>query len=100
MPELGQRSGKTIAALAGLAPFNNDSGALRGQRHIRGGRGRVRQALYMAALAAIRKVPRLAAHYRNVAARSGHAKVGIIAVARKLLVALNAMARTGQPFAA
>jgi transposase len=100
MPELGQRSGKTIAALAGLAPFNNDSGALRGQRHIRGGRGRVRRALYMAALAAIRKVPRLAAHYRNVATRSGHAKVGIIAVARKLLVALNAMIKTAQPFAA
>lgn len=100
MPELGQRSGKTIAALAGLAPFNNDSGALRGQRHIKGGRGRVRRALYMAALAAIRKVPRLAAHYRNVTTRSGHAKVGIIAVARKLLVILNAMAKTGQPFAA
>jgi transposase len=99
MPELGQRSGKTIAALAGLAPFNNDSGAFRGQRHIRGGRRRVRQALYMAALAAIRKVPRLAMHYRNVVARSGHAKVGIIAVARKLLVALNAMVRTSQPFA-
>lgn len=100
MPELGQRSGKTIAALAGLAPFNNDSGALRGQRHIKGGRGRVRRALYMAALTAIRKVPRLAAHYRNVVTRSGHAKVGIIAVARKLLVTLNAMAKTGQPFAA
>ena len=100
MPELGQRSGKTIAALAGLAPFNHDSGALRGQRHIRGGRRRVRQALYMAALAAIRKLPRLATHYRNVVARSGHAKVAIIAVARKLLVALNAMARTGQPFTA
>jgi transposase len=97
MPELGQRSGKTIAALAGLAPFNNDSGAFRGQRHIKGGRGRVRRALYMAAIAAIRKVPRLTAHYRNVVGRSGHAKVGIIAVARKLLVALNAMARTGQP---
>jgi transposase len=100
LPELGQRSGKTIAALAGLAPFNNDSGALRGQRHIRGGRRRVRQALYMAALAAIRGTSRFANHYRQVAARSGHAKVAIIAVARKLLVALNAMARTSQPFAA
>jgi transposase len=99
MPELGNRSGKTIAALAGLAPFNHDSGTLRGQRHIRGGRRRVRQALYMAALTAIRKAPGLAAHYRKVLARSGHAKVGIIAVARKLLVALNAMAKTGQPFA-
>jgi transposase len=100
MPELGQRSGKTIAALAGLAPFNNDSGAFRGQRHIRGGRRRVRQALYMAALAAMRKVPRLAAHYHNVRTRSGHAKVAIIAVARKLLIILNAMTRTRQPFAA
>jgi len=100
LPELGQRSGKTIAALAGLAPFNNDSGAFRGQRHIRGGRRRVRQALYMAALSAIRKVPRLAAHYRNVLARSGHAKVAIIAVARKLLIILNAMTRTGRAFAA
>lgn len=98
LPELGQRSGKTIAALAGLAPFNNDSGAFRGQRHIKGGRRRVRQALYMAALAAIRKVPHLAQHYRNVVARSGHAKVGIIAVARKLLVILNAMVRAGRPF--
>ena len=52
----------------------------------------------MAALTAIRKVPRLAAHYRNVIGRSGHAKVAIIAVARKLLVALNAMVRTKQPF--
>jgi transposase len=98
MPELGQRSGKTIAALAGLAPFNNDSGTFRGQRHIRGGRRRVRQALYMAALTAMRKAPRLAAHYRNVLNRSGHAKVAIIAVARKLIVALNAMVRTRRPF--
>lgn len=98
LPELGQRSAKTIAALAGLAPFNNDSGAFRGQRHIRGGRSRVRQALYMAALAAIRKVPPLADHYRNIVRRSGHAKVAIIAVARKLLVALNAMVKTGAPF--
>lgn len=98
LPELGQRSAKTIAALAGLAPFNNDSGAFRGQRHIRGGRRRVRQALYMAALAAIRKVPPLAERYRNILRRSGHAKVAIIAVARKLLVALNAMVKTGAPF--
>lgn len=100
MPELGKRSGKTITALAGLAPFNNDSGAFRGQRHIHGGRRRVRQALYMAALTAMRKVPRLAAHYRNVISRSGHAKVAIIAVARKLLVALNAMVKSKQPFLA
>ena len=54
----------------------------------------------MAALAAIRAVPRFAAHYRNVATRSGHAKVAIIAVARKLLVILNAMIRANMPFQA
>lgn len=100
LPELGQRTGKTIAALAGLAPFNNDSGAFRGQRHIKGGRRRVRQALYMAALAAIRSAPALAAHYRRVRDRSGHAKVAVIAVARKLIVILNAMVKSGQPYRA
>lgn len=100
LPELGSRSARRIAALAGLAPFNDDSGLRRGKRHIKGGRRRVRQALYMAALAAIRKVPRFRARYEGVAQRSGSAKAGIIAVARVLLVALNAMVRTGQPFRA
>ncbi|MQV94171.1 transposase [Sinorhizobium medicae] len=54
MPELGNRSAKAIAALAGLAPFNVDSGTSRGKRHIRGGRKRIRDALYMAALTASR----------------------------------------------
>ena len=98
MPELGQRSAKTIAALAGLAPLNRDSGAFRGQRRIAGGRRRVRQALYMAALAAIRAVPRFKAHYTAIKQRSGHAKVAIIAVARKLLTILNAMLREQKPW--
>ena len=100
LPELGSRSAKTIAALAGLAPLNRDSGSMRGRRHIAGGRRRVRQALYMAALGAIRSIARFKQHYLAVKARSGHAKVAIIAVARKLLVTLNAMLRTGQPFRA
>lgn len=100
LPELGCRSPRRIAALVGLAPFNADSGTRRGKRRIQGGRRRVRQALYMAALAAIRKVPRFKAHYQGVAGRSGSSKAGIIAVARKLLLALNAMLRTGQPFRA
>jgi transposase len=100
LPELGQRSAKSIAALAGLAPFNRDSGLTRGRRRIAGGRRRVRQALYMAALAAIRTLPRFKAHYTAVKQRSGHAKVAIIAVARKLLVTLNAMLKTNQPFRA
>jgi transposase len=100
LPELGKRSAKTIAALAGLAPFNCDSGKFRGQRRIQGGRRRVRQALYMAAITAIRWVPRFKAAYLAIKQRSGHAKVGIIAVARKLLIALNSMLKTGQPFRA
>ena len=100
MPELGKRSPKTIAALAGLAPLNNDSGERRGRRAIRGGRTHVRRVLYMAALSAIRKVPRFAAAYQAIAARAHSRKVAIIAVARKLLVALNAMLANQQLFRA
>ena len=98
MPELGHRSAKAIAALAGLAPLNNDSGAMRGRRTIKGGRNRIRRALYMAALSAIRACRRFKAKYDEIAKRSASAKVAIIAIARKLLVALNAMAKTNQPF--
>ncbi len=97
LPELGRLSAKAIAALAGLAPLNRDSGALRGQRRIGGGRRRVRRALYMAALGAIRAVPRFKAHYAAIRQRSGHAKVAIV---RKLLVTLNAMLKNNQPFRA
>ena len=100
LPELGTLSAKAVAALAGLAPINRDSGAMRGQRHIGGGRRRVRQALYMAALGAIRCVPRFKAHYLAIKARCKHAKIAIIAVARKLLVTLNAMVKKGEPFKA
>lgn len=100
LPELGRCSAKAIAALAGLAPLNRDSGTLRGQRHIAGGRRRVRQALYMAALAAIRTHEPFRQQYLAIKARSGHAKIAIIAIARKLLVTLNAMVKSGQPFRA
>lgn len=100
LPELGHRSPKTIAAIAGLAPLNHDSGSMRGQRHVAGGRRRVRRALYMAALSAIRWVERFKSYYLAVKDRSRSAKVAVVAVARKLLVTLNAMLRTGQPFKA
>jgi transposase len=100
LPELGQRSAKAIAALVGLAPLNRDSGTLRGQRRIGGGRRRVRQALYMAALSAIRSVPRFNAFYRAIKERSGSSKKAVVAVARKLLVTLNAMIKKGEPFKA
>lgn len=98
LPELGHRSSKTIAALAGLAPFNRDSGRVRGRRVIRGGRKRVRDALYMAALAATRSQSRFRAEYRKLRAAGKPAKVALIAIARKLLVTLNAMARDQKAF--
>lgn len=98
MPELGSRSPKTIAALAGLAPFNIDSGKFRGQRTIRGGRRRVRSALYMAATSVSRSKSRFADTYRSLRVAGKPAKVALIAVARKLLVTLNAIIRDQQPF--
>lgn len=100
LPELGQRSPKSIAALAGLAPFNRDSGQFRGQRTIRGGRRRVRQALYMAAVAASRSHSRFAATYQGLRAAGKPAKLAFIALARRILVTANAMVRDHQAFIA
>lgn len=98
MPELGRASPKAMAALAGLAPFNVDSGTHRGQRHIRGGRKRVRDALYMAALVAYRlRTPFAATLQAMIAARKPF-KVMIIAIARKILVTANAILRDDKPF--
>jgi len=98
LPELGSRSPKTIASLAGLAPLNNDSGKRSGRRAIRGGRSRVRQALYMAALSASRS-RRFKGFYKALVARAASKKLALIAVARKLLTALNAMVRDRKCFA-
>ncbi|MGP1347635.1 MAG: IS110 family transposase [Phycisphaerales bacterium] len=99
MPELGSRSPKTIAALAGLAPLNNDSGRWHGQRTIRGGRRRVRSALYMATLAAKRLCPRFQRQYDAMVGAGKPPKVALIAIARKLLLSLNAMQRDQKTFA-
>jgi len=93
MPELGARSPKSIAALAGLAPLNRDSGQGRGKRTIAGGRKRVRDALYIAALAAKRCSPHFAAIYKAMRDAGKAPKLALIAIARKLLIALNAMLR-------
>jgi len=98
VPELGSLSPKKIAALAGLAPFNADSGQFRGQRRIKGGRKRVRDALYMAAVAASRYNPRLKPLYNRLRAAGKPAKVALIAVARKLLVIANAIIRDQTEF--
>jgi transposase len=98
LPELGSRSPKAIAALAGLAPFNVDSGKFRGARKIHGGRRRVREALYMAAVSVTRTQSLFARTYRAMREAGKPAKVAIVAVARKLLVTLNAIIREQQPF--
>jgi transposase len=99
MPELGHITPKAIAALAGLAPMNNDSGRRTGKRTIKGGRSRVRKALYMAALSAIKASARFKTFYQAIATRSGSKKLAIVATARKLLTVLNAMERTKNDFA-
>lgn len=91
LPELGQAGKKEIASLAGLAPFNRDSGLMRGKRTTYGGRGAIRSALYMAALTAVRRQNELGAYYRRLVEAGKPKKVALIAAARKLLVMLNAV---------
>lgn len=98
MPELGHRKPGQIAALAGLAPFNADSGLLKGIRRIQGGRRRVRRALYMAAVTAARSNSRFKSIYQRLIAAGKPAKVAFIAVARKLLITLNAIVRDQKPY--
>lgn len=93
VPELGRLNRKKIAALVGLAPYNNDSGQRRGKRSIWGGRADVRSVLYMAAVAAIRSNPTLKAFYERLVHAGKPKKVALTAVMRKLLTHLNAMMR-------
>ena len=101
MPEIGQITREQAAALAGLAPYDDDSGDHVGVRHIDGGRERLRRALYTAALpASFRWNPQLMALYnRLIAAGKGH-KRALIACARKLLVIINAVVARGTPWLA
>jgi len=89
MPELGSLSRAQAGALAGLAPFNNDSGPFRGQRSIRGGRSLARSTLYIASVSASTYNPILRTFYQRLRARGKPAKVALTAVARKLVVLLN-----------
>ena len=89
MPQIGSLSDKEVAALAGVAPFNNDSGSSQGKRSIRGGRHQLRSVLYMAATAAAHYNPILRAFYRRLVAKGKPAKVALTAVMRKLIILLN-----------
>jgi transposase len=99
MPELGQVSREEAAALAGLAPFDDDSGKHKGQRHIAGGRGRLRRSLYAAALpAAFRWNKALVDLYARLSARGKAHNAILIACARKLLVYANTVVQRGTPW--
>ena len=93
LPEMGNASHAQITALVGLAPFNHDSGAMRGQRHIHGGRQAVRNGLYMATCAAIRFNPDIKTLYERMRKNGKHAKVAITACMRQLLITLNSLIR-------
>ncbi len=96
LPELGSLCRRRIAALVGVAPLNRDSGLMRGQRSIHGGRASVRNALYMATLTAVRYNPILKTFYDRLVAAGKPKKIALIAAMRKLLTVLNAIARSGQ----
>ena len=95
LPELGTLDRKRIASLVGLAPFANESGAIKGRRRIFGGRKRVRSILYLAAVVATRHNPPLRAFYERLLAAGKAKKAAFTAVARKLLTQLNAIVRDG-----
>lgn len=98
MPELGSLNRAAAAALAGLAPIDDESGERIGKAHIAGGRACVRAALYMAALTAVRRDPGFKAHYQALVKAGKPKKVALIAIARKLLLALNAMLKEDRPW--
>ena len=98
LPELGTLDRKRVAALVGVAPFADDSGKRRGQRYIQGGRADVRSALYMAAFTARQHSGPIKAMFERLRAAGKSYKVAMTACMRKLLVILNAILKSGQPW--
>jgi transposase len=97
LPELGRIINKAATALVGIAPYNDDSGAHHGERHIKGGRREIRDLLYMATLgAATRHNPVIKAYYQRLRARGKRAKVALVACMRKPIVILNTMLARAQ----
>jgi len=98
LPELGQMDRKKIAALVGVAPFNDDSGYRKGKRRIKGGRADIRHVLYMATVAAVRSNIILKPYYQHLLREGKLKKVALVACMRKFLTILNAMIRDMRPF--
>lgn len=99
MPELGTLTGRQAASLLGVAPFDCESGAFKGQRRIFGGRKKLRDVAYMAALVAGTHNPQLKTFKSRLQAAGKKPKVALVAVMRKLIVTLNAMIKNNQPWA-
>ena len=100
LPELGTLNRRQIAALVGVAPFNRDSGTVRGKRRVWGGRARIRAVLYMGALAASRFNPVIRDFYQRLLAAGKPKKVALTACMRKLLVVLNSMLKSSSSWRA
>lgn len=98
LPELGSIDDKKLAALVGVAPMAHDSGMMRGQRHIAGGRATVRCSLYMATLSAIRYCPPIKAFYSRLRANGKAPKVAIVAAMRKLITIVNTIVTRQTPW--
>ena len=98
LPELGTLDRRQIAALVGVAPFNRDSGTLRGKRTVWGGRARIRAALYMGALVASRFNPVIRDFYQRLLAAGKPKKLALTACMRKLLIILNSMLKHRSPW--
>jgi transposase len=98
LPELGSLNRREIASLTGVAPFNRDSGKLRGKRRIRGGRAHSRTALYLTAMVATRFNPDIKCFYERLVSAGKHKKVALTACIRKIVTALNAMIRDNSPW--
>ena len=98
LPELGHWDGKALASLCGVAPWSRDSGRKRGYRATRGGRTRIKRALYLPSLAVSRSKTGLGACYHRLRERGKPGKVALVAIMRKLLLQLNAVARRGTPW--
>ena len=98
MPELGKLNRRQISALAGVAPYNHDSGRLKGKRCISGGRATLRTALYMATLVATRHNPVIQKFYQRLLGAGKLKKVALVACMRKLLTILNAMVKSNKPW--
>ena len=98
LPGLGTLTGRQVRALAGVAPYNHDSGRLKGRRCISGGRAALRTALYMATLAATRFNPVIRTFYQRLLAAGKPKKLALVACMRKLLTILNAIVKSGTPW--